>query len=213
MATSWNRSTTTHWLPNFLVVTTFVAATAASHQALAQVATITVEGREYQERVELPGASVHGFQVTEIRAKLGGYVKSIGKVNDLEIDVGSRVQQGNVLAVLDIPEMQNELTEKTAVIQQAKSAVIQADAAIAEAEAAVVQSKAALDQVRSRTAEKQAMLKLNETRFRRLSKLASNGSIGQENIDEAQFDVEVAKARLASVEADIRAAAAPHSGC
>ena len=208
MATSFNRSHTTRWLQDVVLATAFVAITATAHQALGQVATITVKGREYQETVDLPGASVHGFQVTEIRAKFGGYVKSIGKVNDLEIDVGSRVKQGDVLAVLDIPEMQNKLAEKTAVIMQAKSAVTQSDAAIAEAESAVIQSKAALDQVHARTAEKQAMLKLNETRFRRLNKLAKNGSIGQENIDEAQFEVEVAKANLASVQADIRAAEA-----
>jgi HlyD family secretion protein len=208
MATSFNRSHTTRWLQDIVLATAFVAITAAAHQAFGQVATITVKGREYQETVDLPGASVHGFQVTEIRAKFGGYVKSIGKVNDLEVDVGSRVKQSDVLAVLDIPEMQNELAQKTAVILQAKSAVTQSDAAIAEAESAVVQSKAALDQVRSHTAEKQAMLKLNETRFRRLSKLASNGTIGQENIDEAQFEVEVAKAKLASVQAYIRAAEA-----
>jgi len=120
MATSFNRSHTTRWLQEVVLATAFVAITATAHQALGQVATITVKGREYQETVDLPGASVHGFQVTEIRAKFGGYVKSIGKVNDLEIDVGSRVKQGDVLAVLDIPEMQNKLAEKTAVIMQAK---------------------------------------------------------------------------------------------
>ncbi len=209
MATRNNRSHIARWLRDVILATAFVAVTAVAHEAWGQAATVTVEGREYQETVDLPGATVHGFQVTDIRAKLGGYVKSIGKVNNLEeVDVGSRVRQGDVLAILNIPEMQNELAQKEAVIQQAQSEVTQADAAIAEAESAVVQSKAALDQVRSRTAEKEAMLKLAETRFRRLSRLASGGTIGQENLDEAMLVDEVAKARLASIEADIRAATA-----
>ena len=58
--------------------------------------------------------------------------------------------------------MQNELAEKTAMVAQTQSAVTQADAAIAEAESVVQQRKAELDQVNSRTAEKEAMLKLNE---------------------------------------------------
>ena len=186
----------------------FVAGTAAAHQAYGQVKTVTVQGREHREVIELQGASVHGFQDTEIRAKLGGYVKSIGIVNKLEVDVGSRVKKDDVLAVLDIPEMQNELAEKTAMVAQTLSAVTQAEAAIAEADSVVLQSRAALDQVNSRTAEKQAMLKLNETKLRRLSGLAAAGTIGQDNLDEARFDVDVAKAALASVKADVQAAKA-----
>jgi HlyD family secretion protein len=198
----------TGWIRDVVLASAFVVATAAAHQACAQIETVTVQGREHREVIELQGASVHGFQDTEIRAKLGGYVKTIGIVNKLEVDVGSRVKKDDVLAVLDIPEMQNELAEKTAVVAQTQSAVIQADAAIAEAESVVLQSKAALDQVNSRTAEKEAMLKLNETKLRRLSRLAAGGTIGQDNLDEARFDVDVAKASLASVKADVQAAVA-----
>ena len=201
-------SQSARWLRDLILALTFVAVTAATHQAFAQVKTVTVEGREYQETIDLQGASVHGFQVTEIRAKLGGFVKSIGRGNDQEVDIGSRVKKDDVLAVLDIPEMENLLAEKLAIVTQMKSAVIQADAAVLEAESAVAQSKAELEQVRARTAEKEAMLKLNETRFRRLSKLASSGTIGTDNIDEAEFNVDVAKARVASVKADIQAATA-----
>lgn len=185
-----------------------LALTAAAHQALGQVDTVVVQGREYQETVELQGASVHGFQQTDISAKLGGFVKSIGQIDDLEVDVGSRVKQGDVLAVLDIPEMQNQLDQKMAIVAQAKSAIVQADAAVVEAESAVAQSQARLEQVHSRTAEKEAMLKLSETKLQRLTRLASGGSIGQDNIDEANFDREIARAGLAAIEADVRAAKA-----
>ena len=69
-------SQSARWLRDLILALTFVAVTAATHQAFAQVKTVTVEGREYQEAIDLQGASVHGFQVTEIRAKLGGFVKS-----------------------------------------------------------------------------------------------------------------------------------------
>ncbi|MCP4176020.1 MAG: efflux RND transporter periplasmic adaptor subunit [Fuerstiella sp.] len=198
----------TGWLRDVVLTSAFVVVTAAAHQAFAQIDTVTVQGRQHREIIELQGASVHGFQDTEIRAKLGGYVKSIGVVDKLEVDVGSRVKKGDVLAELDIPEMQNELAEKTAMVAQTQSAVTQADAAIAEAESVVQQRKAELDQVNSRTAEKEAMLKLNETKLRRLAKLAAGGTIGQDNLDEARFDVDVAKASLASVKADVQAAIA-----
>ena len=202
------------WLCDSIVASgvVFVCAMTAvgSHTAPAQAqsSTVEVKGREYVEAVELPAATVHGFQVTEIRAKLGGFVKTIGRVDGEQVDVGSRVKSGDVLAVLDIPEMENDLAEKLAIVAQTKSAVIQADASIAEAEAAVIQGQAELKQVQAQTAEKKSLLKLNESKHRRLSRLARSGSIGQDNLDEAAFDVEMAEARLASVEADIQAAQA-----
>ena len=206
MQSRFRISQTTGCLRNVILASSFFAVTVAAHEAFGQVKTVTVEGREYRETVELRGASVHGFQVTDISAKLGGFVKAIGSVNDQEVDIGSHVKKGDVLAVLNIPEMQNLLAEKFAIVTQIKSEVIQADAAIAEAESAVVQSKAKLEQVRARTDEKEAILKFSETKFRRLSGLARNGTIGQDNIDEAGFDVDVAKAGLAGVTADIQAA-------
>ena len=197
---------TPEWFREFILA--FIAVTAAHQQTFAQVETVTVQGRQYRESIEIAGASVHGFRITEVSAKLGGYVKSISSVNGQEIDVGSRVTGGDVLAVLDIPEMGNQLAEKLAIVTQVESTVIQADAAIVEAESAVVQTTAALEQVRSRTAEQEAMLQLGRTKLRRLSKLVSTGTIGRENIDEATFEVDVAKARLASVKADIQAAKA-----
>lgn len=214
MRTSTERSSTANWCRGgvltlaFAVFTVSAVSTVASRQAAAQFDMVAVEGREHREVLDLQGATVHGFQLTEIRAKLGGYVKSIGETNGSEVDVGSRVKKNDVLAVLDIPEMKNELTEKDAMVEQTKSAVAQADAGISEAESVVLQSKAALDQVKSRTAEKAAMLKLNETKLNRLSRLANSGTIGQDSLDEARFDVEVARAALESVKADVRAAAA-----
>lgn len=196
------------WLRDTVLVAAFVAGVTATKQAFCQIETVTVQGRAFRESIDLQGATVRGFQVTEIRAKLGGYVKTIGTIEDQEVDVGSHVSKGSLLAVLDIPEMQNELAEKTALVAQAESAVIQAEAAIAEAESVVAQSRAALDQVRARTAEKEARLKLNQSKFRRLSKLAASGTIGKDNLDEAQYDVDVAQAVLQSVEADVRAATA-----
>ncbi|MCH2211918.1 MAG: efflux RND transporter periplasmic adaptor subunit [Fuerstiella sp.] len=199
-------SLTTGRLQDIVLAALFVTFTTAAHQAFAQPHLVTVEGQEYRETVKLQGATVHGFQVTDIRAKLGGFVKSIGSLNGQDVDIGSRVKQGEILAVLDIPEMKNLLVEKKAMVTQAKSEVAQADAAILEAEAAVIQSRAQLEQVRSQTAEKTAMLKLNEKKLNRLIGLASSGAIDQDAIDEATFEVAVAKARLNSVKADIRAA-------
>ena len=168
--------------------------------------TAIASGHTYVETLKLPGASVHGYETTELKAKLGGYVNTIGTVDGVEIDIGSSVRQGTKLAVLDIPEMEDEIREKTAHVGQAESAVLQAVAAVAEAEAEVLQRKAERDQVRAHRAEKVAILKLNKIKYRRLSDLASGGAIKDDIIDEAEYAVAAAQAALESVVADIKAA-------
>lgn len=188
------------WFRDTVVALSFVTAVCIASSGFSQ--------SNKRNVIKLPGASVHGFQVTQISAKLGGFVKSIGTADNLEIDVGSSVKKGTVLAELDIPEMQNELAEKLALVTQSKSAVTQADAAIIEAEATVTQRQAALEQVKAGIAAKKAMLNLNEATLNRLTRLADGGTIGKDNLDEAEFNVAVAQAALVSVDADIRAAQA-----
>lgn len=170
--------------------------------------TLKVTGKEYRETVQLQGASVHGNQQTDISAKLGGFVKSIGKVDDIEIDVGSYVKKGTILVELDIPEMLDDVAEKKALVVQANSAIAQAEAAGVEASAVVAQKQAALKQVEAQTAQKQAVFRFSEAKLNRLNVLAGRGSISKDKLDEARYDVDAAKAACDSTEADIQAAQA-----
>ncbi len=49
-------------------------------------ATEVVRSREYIDEVELPGASVVGFESTVLVAKQAGFVKTIGRQGDQEVD-------------------------------------------------------------------------------------------------------------------------------
>ena len=83
-----------------------------------EVAATTVQPVEWivhQETVaDLPGASVIGFESTVLVAKQAGYVKTIGRRGDTEIDIGVPVVAGSVLAELHIPELAEEFREKEA---------------------------------------------------------------------------------------------------
>jgi len=179
---------------------------AAAARVDGKLSVATVTGRAYADVVELPGASVHGYESTQIFAKLGGYIAELGVVDEHPVDIGARVAEGQMLAVLDIPEMQDELTEKRAAINQAQSEVAQAEAAIAEAEAEKLQREAEFDQVEARREEKQAMVRLSKTKRERVSTLAKGGTIGQEALDETRFSLEAAQAALTSLDADVAAA-------
>jgi RND family efflux transporter MFP subunit len=55
------------------------------------------------------------FQEVDVMAKVAGYIREI------HVDVGDRVRQGQVLAQLEVPEMQDELTRAAAAIEQANA--------------------------------------------------------------------------------------------
>jgi len=57
-------------------------------------------------------AEFRPFQEIEVHAKVAGYVKSIN------VDVGDRVTAGQLLAVLEIPELQDDMTTAQAGVKR-----------------------------------------------------------------------------------------------
>lgn len=58
------------------------------------------------------------FQEVDVMAKVSGYVK------DIRVDVGDHVRQGQTLATLEVPEMQDDVTRAQATIDQAEAEVV-----------------------------------------------------------------------------------------
>jgi len=81
------------------------------------------ERREVTRSIRLP-ASVEAFEQTRLYAKVAGYLATIS------VDIGDHVQRDQLLAVLDIPEMRQELA-----VAQAQLAERRAQLGKAEAEA------------------------------------------------------------------------------
>ena len=170
------------------------------------IAVFTVTGRPYVEKVELPGASIHGFETTRIMSKVSGYVESIGIINGEEVDIGTVVKAGDVLAVLEVPEMQDELNEKQALVQQARSAVDQAEANIHQAEANLVRRRTSVDEAVAHLDEKKAMIEFRQTEHQRYVDLVSNDAARPDLLDEATFQLAAAKAALKTGQAAIETA-------
>ena len=160
----------------------------------------------YDEVIELPGATVHGYETAELMAKVGGYVAEIGKVGDLEVDIGSLVKSGDILAVLEVPELEAELAEKKALLTQARSFVAQANAAVEQAEQEVEQRKSEVQQAKAKTSEAMAVFKYSEVKARRVETLVNKGSIGTDNLDEARFERSAAEASVVSAKAGVKTA-------
>src|SRR3981189_3387034 len=53
-------------------------------------------------------ATLEAFEESDLFAKVSGYL------SDVRVDIGDHVKAGQVLAVIDVPEMEQELAEATA---------------------------------------------------------------------------------------------------
>ena len=67
-------------------------------------------------------AEFRAYQEIDIHAKVAGFIKSI------PVDIGDRVKQGDILATLEVPELQEDLNKAQAGVDAANENVKQADA-------------------------------------------------------------------------------------
>jgi multidrug resistance efflux pump len=150
-------------------------------------------------------ATVAAFYSADLYAKDSGYI------SDVHADIGDHVKKGQLLAVIDDPELQQQLLGAQALLA-AKQELAKASAA------AVEQSQSAVEVARRQLAGYQADLKLAQTTLKRQEQLFAEKAITDQQIDEIRAKGEVTsatasvgEAKIASAEADLRAAMANRS--
>ena len=106
---------------------TKVEAEAVPPAAPAAVAKVT---RQDLARELKLAAEFRPYQEIELHAKVAGYLKEI------YVDVGDRVKQGQLLAVLEIPEMTEDLAQASAAEKRSEAEVVRARGELERAESA-----------------------------------------------------------------------------
>jgi RND family efflux transporter MFP subunit len=126
-------------------------------------------------------AEFRPFQEVDLMAKVAGYVKSI------YVDVGDRVKQGQVLAILEIPEMADDRAR--------------AEAGVDRSQAEVARAKDQLQQAQS----SHDIAHLSYTRLDSVSK-QKPGLVAQQEIDDAHGKDLVAEAQVSAARSNLAAA-------
>lgn len=123
-------------------------------------------------------AEFEPFQAVDVMAKVSGYIRRIN------VDIGDHVREGQVLAVLEIPEMQDDLTRSAAASEEAA-----ADLATAR------------DELR----RAQSAHDIAHLSYSRVLEVATRekGLIPQEEVDEARSRDLVAEAQVAAAQSEI----------
>ncbi|MEM9588745.1 MAG: biotin/lipoyl-binding protein, partial [Planctomycetota bacterium] len=168
-------------------------------------------------------ATVHAYFRSEVRAQATGYIK------ELKAEIGDYVDAGDVLAVVDVPEIQKRREVVQAKVVRLTAQESRATAGIQLAEAQVNSAKAQYHVAEAQLKESEAMLAAAEAEFSRTEDLVRRGSLQDRMLDEvrkkrdsslaaktsvasaidsAKADVIVAEAQAAAAKADLQAARA-----
>jgi RND family efflux transporter MFP subunit len=123
-------------------------------------------------------AEFEPFQEVDVMAKVSGFIKQI------KVDIGDRVQEGQLLATLEIPEMQDDLT-------RAAAAIDEANAELATARDELQRAESAHD-----------MAHLSYSRVLDVSK-KERGLVPQQDVDEAHSRDLVAEAQVSAAKSHI----------
>jgi RND family efflux transporter MFP subunit len=146
-----------------------------------------------------PG-ELQAFETTAIHAKISGYVKS------WTVNIGAAVKKGQVLAELSVPELEADVQQKKAAVEQAVAKHKLAEAAVRVAEANVKGAEAKLAEVRAGIKRADADLVRWQAEYRRVEQLfqeqAQTGSL----LDETRNKLRAAEATREEVRAQVTTA-------
>jgi multidrug efflux pump subunit AcrA (membrane-fusion protein) len=164
-------------------------AASEQHQPEARMVSIALPTPAAPGHVVLP-ATIRPWQTATLNARVSGYLRG------WRVDLGARVEAGDLLAEIETPELDQELAQGIAQAREAEAAVAQAQAERHEAEAAVQAGEAELGRAR-------AEAELARTQLVRREKLLSMRVVPQEEFDTYQKQVATRNAEVTAAESEL----------
>lgn len=192
------------------------AATDAGGVPLVRVTPVKPQRKTLVRRVEQPGR-IEAFEETPLFAKVTGYVSRI------HVDIGDRVagpkidekgkvvEAGQVLAELTIPELEEELKQKQALVVQSAAESKQAEAAIKVADSMRTSARARVAEAQAAVERHQANYNRWKSELARITELADKGAVTKKLVDESENNFRAADAARSEAAAKIRSAEAGYS--
>ena len=167
-------------------------------------------------RTAVQPGTVIGFESVDLYAMVSGYLKT------QSVDIGSRINKGNVLAVIDAPREAKALEEAAALVDESKAQIIQADARIKTMEGERDAAAAAVEEALSDVDRLVAARDLAQKQLTRVQGLVADHATTTRVLDEnvrqldtaaaaertARLAVTTAKAQLATAVAKVDSARA-----
>ena len=143
-----------------------------------------------------PGTA-HAFEWADLFTKVPGFLKS------QSVDIGARVQRGQLLAEIYAPEVEIAVNQAAAALSQAQAEVELMKAQVVTAEAKYQAALATVARTVADLGRAVAQRRYQQKQFDRIKKLAELKSIDEKLVDERQQDLDAAVAEEGVVNATI----------
>jgi RND family efflux transporter MFP subunit len=151
------------------------------------------------KRTAQPG-SAHSFESAELFAKVSGFLK------EQRVDIGSRVQRGDLLAEIDVPELTEDVTAAAAALKQAEAELTQAEAHVESAAADHKASQAKIAQMAADVQRCEAEVGLAQKQYDRMRELNELKGIEDRIVEERLCQLQSAQAAQRASQSAVSAA-------
>src|SRR2546428_2265942 len=168
-----------------------VAASTAPDAGVVSVSVVAPGRADGPTDLVLP-SNIQAIEETAIYARTNGYVR------ERYVDIGDRVAAGKVLAQIDTPELDQELSQARAALAQTRSGLAQARASLTQAQANLNQASAGLDQSKAN----EGFAGITAKRFDRLE---HEELVAHQDADEKRTALAAARATTAESQANVDA--------
>ncbi|PYN26343.1 MAG: efflux RND transporter periplasmic adaptor subunit [Candidatus Rokuibacteriota bacterium] len=168
-----------------------VAAATAPAAGLVPVSVVPPRRADGPIDLVLP-SNIQAIEETAIYARTSGYVR------ERYVDIGERVAAGKVLAQIDTPELDQELSQARAALAQTRSGLAQAQASFTQAQATLQQARASVDQ----STANEGFASATAERFSRLER---DELVAHQDADEKRAALAAARAATAATQANVDA--------
>ncbi|HQU44273.1 MAG TPA: efflux RND transporter periplasmic adaptor subunit [Pirellulales bacterium] len=175
---------------------------AAAEGAAERIAVETVKPTQGSiERTTTQPASVQAFMRSQLFSKVSGYMK-------MTRDIGEEVEKDDVVALVDMPELEKEVQHDKAAVVQANAQVKQMEAHIQTAEADYEAAEALIGEREADLEHAIATLEYRTKVFERIKDLVQQKGLEQRLADEAEDNWAAAKAGRSAARAAVVSAKA-----
>ncbi len=161
------------------------------------------------DRTTVQPGTVQPYEFAQLYAGVSGYLKT------QEVDIGDRVKRGQILAVVDVPDLEKQVQKCQAALEQARARVVQMQARVTTAKADLEAAQAGIVLAEANAKSKAAERRFRQKQLDRMKELYSLKSIDERLVDEkieqrdaAQETERAAVAAVANAKAQVTATAA-----
>jgi len=177
------------------------AATPLTESAIATVTGTTPIRATLRRTTTQPG-QIEAYESTGLHAKVSGFVETV------PVDIGAEVRRGDLLVELSHPELDAEVAQKRAVIEQAEAEARQAESQTKVARANRAAADAKVNEARAGVHRAEAEIVRSRSELERTRRLVAEGAVTAALEDEMRAALAAAEAVRQEIDAQVHSAEA-----